>query len=386
MKLLLTSHNWYGEGTTVRAAKLAGALAKRGHQVSLLATSPSPFRSRRFSEGGVDIFLAPHFRDTHRGGWGWLDIPWRSAFSLSRRFDLVHAFDHKPNVVFPAWIQKVLKGAPMVSDWADWWARPQGINAGATGLKAWIEDQSEINVRHLAGWVTAISPRLVRRAIELGLPASRVLLLPSGGEAPAKGISRAAARKRFGFGPGDVVGLYLGVGNADLPLVFAGLSRASLKNMKLLVVGPAEQEKKAMALKAGVADRCVVTGGLYGADMDFALKAADFGLVPLSQNLCNQARWPNKAGEYAAAGLPLLSNPVGPLKEILPVKKAGLLVAPSPAGFARGLEGMASAAARKRMAVAARAWARSDLGWPRIARQLEAFYQAARAAQASGLE
>jgi len=149
MKILMVTHNWAGEGTYVRALKLGQALARRGHAVTLLGTSPRPFCSERRNEGGVRVVLAPHFRDTHRGGWGWLDLPWRAAWCLNKHYDLVHAFDHKPNVILPAWIFKGAKSTPLVSDWADWWGGPEGVNGKAHTLKAEIEERSEERVRHL---------------------------------------------------------------------------------------------------------------------------------------------------------------------------------------------------------------------------------------------
>ena len=356
MKLLFITHNWFGEGTSVRALQFARALVKRGHAVTLLATNPRPFSSARFQDHGVKVVLAPHFRDRHRGGWGWLDLPWRSLWALGQNFELVYAFDHKPNVVLPAWVQKVLKGTPLVSDWADWWSGPKGVNAAATGLKAWVEARSETRVRHLAGWVTAISPRLGKRALDLGLPAERVMVLHSGGRKPEGGLNPRLARKRFAFKPSEVVGLYLGVGNADLPMVYKALASARRKNkkLKLLVVGPDEERKRAMA-------------------------AADFGMVPLASNLMNEARWPNKVGEYAVAGLPILSNPVGPLKRILKKEKAGILAGPSPEAMATAMLKLAgSASFRRSLSRAARAWARRDLDWDKLALRLETFFEQAR--------
>ena len=39
----------------------------------------------------------------------------------SQQYDLVHAFDTRPNVILPALFYKYLYRVPLVIDWADWW-------------------------------------------------------------------------------------------------------------------------------------------------------------------------------------------------------------------------------------------------------------------------
>jgi len=359
----------------VRAMHLARQMVQRGHAVTLLATSPKPFTAHKSYQQGVEVVLAPHFRDTHRGGWGWLDLPFRLGWSLQRKFDLVYAFDHKPNVVLPSYVNKVLKGRPLVSDWADWWGGKEGVNADADGFKAWVEELTEIRIRHLAGWVTAISPLLAERAVAIGLPANQVMLLPGGGDTKAlRPLPQAACRKKLGLDPGRVLGVYLGLGVTDLPMLLQGLKSAGPR-LGLLLLGPNESQKKNMVAAAGLQQSCVVPGRIADAELASWLSAADFGCLPLADNLANRARWPNKVGDYAAAGLPVLANPTGPLKKILAKEKAGILVPASASGFARGMKKMASSAASRRaMGRRARAWVKRDLDWSALAKRLEGFF------------
>jgi len=377
LRLLMVAHNWMGEGTAVRALRLGQGLARRGHQVDLLATSQRPFGSQRYEDDGVRVFLAPHFRDTHRGGWGWLDLPWRAGFCLGHGYDLVHAFDHKPNVVLPAYIYRALKATPLVSDWADWWGKG-GVNANARTLKAEIEEKAEERVRLLAGWVTAISPALAQRAQGLGLPADRVMLLPGG--ADTRGIQvqgQAAARKSLGLDPSLVYALYLGLGSTDLPLLLQGLAlaRAQEPRLRLLLLGPMPEQKMALAREAGVEQACIAPGRVPDADLSRWLAAADLGAIPLADNRMNQARWPNKVGEYLAAGLPVLSNPVGHVAEVLKDSGAGLLVPPSSEGFCDGLLALSKAGAGKAYRAKARQLAEGELSWDALAERCEGFYK-----------
>lgn len=368
----------------MRALRLGQALARRGHRVDLLATSHQPFQSQHYAEGGVNVFLASHFRDTHRGGWGWLDLPWRAGFCLGHGYDLVHAFDHKPNVVLPAYLYKVVRHTPLVSDWADWWGKG-GVNASAHTLKAEIEEKAEERVRLLAGWVTAISPLLAQRACGLGLPAEHVLLVPGGADTRGiQALPQAAARKGLGLDPGLRYALYLGLGATDLPLLLQGLALALKEepDLRLLLLGPMPGQKMALAHEAGVEQACIAPGRVPDADLPRWLAAADLGAIPLADNRMNQARWPNKVGEYLAAGLPVLSNPVGYVAQVLRESGAGLLVPPSAEGFCQGLLQLTAPGAGEAYRSQARRLAEQELSWDALAERCEGFYQRCIAAEA----
>jgi glycosyltransferase involved in cell wall biosynthesis len=378
MRILMLAHNWAGEGTYVRAFQLARAMARLGHDTHVLATNPKPFSFTHSQQDGVQIHLAPHFRDTHRGGWGWLDLPSRLLWVLNQRFDMVHAFDHKPNVVLPAWWLAQVRHTPLVSDWADWWSGPEGINGQADTLKADMEALSEVRIRRLAGWVTAISPMLAQRALDLGIPKERILLLPGGGDPQAiKVQDKAAARQRLGLDPQSPLLLFMGLGNTDLPYLISGFKLFLQKNPKarLILLGPQEQIKRQMAQEQGIEAACMIPGRVPDAQLNDWLSAADGGAIPLPDKLQNQARWPNKVGEYWAAGLPVLCNPVGPLAQLIKEKGGGLLVENTPAAWAEGMQQICGTQEAQEWGKQGRMHVESFLSWDNLALQLLDFYK-----------
>ena len=90
---------------------------------------------------GVEVVEAPDLL-TGRARTGWDPWnTWRRALGLrTRSFDLVHAFDSRPVVIYPALLLQRWTGAALFMDWADWWGRG-----------GWIHDRSGWFVRTFFG-------------------------------------------------------------------------------------------------------------------------------------------------------------------------------------------------------------------------------------------
>ena len=378
MRLLFLNHNVRGAGTYLRAFQLARALAKRGHEITLMTTSAAA----RWAVGseqvqGVEVIEAPDLL-VGRGRTGW--DPWNTGRRIlrlrERTFDLIHAFDSRPVVIYPALVAQHWTGAPLVMDWADWWGRGGWIN----DRSGWFvrtffgpfETWHEESFRGLAAGTTTISRALAARAVALGVAQSSVLQLPNGSDCETvRPLDRAQARKRLNLPAGEPWLVHVGVltpGDLALLLNAHGIAQREQPGLRLALVG---RTATRVSPRPGV----VITGALPLAELHDWLGAADACVVPCRDTIGNRGRWPSKVNDYLAAGRPVVMPKVGDVGELIANSGAGWVTQANAGSLA---EGMLSALVPEHQTVAsqmARVVAERVLSWPLLAQRLEVFYQ-----------
>jgi glycosyltransferase involved in cell wall biosynthesis len=407
LKLLYLNHNVVGTGTYLRALHLGRAMVERGHQVTLVTTSPV----RRFSfheraDGGVHVVEAPDlWWGRARTGWD----PWNAARRWLRLRsvapDLVHAFDGRPVVSIPGWLltggprqaaalrveptaEQTNAAPPLVMDWADWWGRGGQIQQRSGWavrtffgpVETWFEEA----FRGGAAAHTVISGALRDRALGLGLDPQRLLVLPNGCE--PRGLQpadRVAARSGLGVPPGTSLAVHLGVLTpADMCLLTEALRLAAerLPQLRLVLVGRTGATVPQDLLDSG---RVQVTGFVDAAEKDRWLGAADLCVAPLTDTIGSRGRWPSKVNDYLCAGRPTLITAVGDAAGLVRQRGLGWVTAAEPTAFAAGmLDALTNPGVAAEAGERARAVAERELAWGILGAGVEALY--ASAVQAAG--
>jgi glycosyltransferase involved in cell wall biosynthesis len=185
-------------------------------------------------------------------------------------------------------------------------------------------------------------------------------------------------KEKYGIKPGAEVMEFIGFGQADLGIVLDAYRIVKQKRKKLIfiIVGPLEKrwERHVEALRHN--EDIIITGKVpFSAVSDYAA-IADVFMMPLSDNNANRGRGPIKAGDYMAAGRPLIANPVGDMK--IWVKKYGIgeLADYSGASMAKALEKLLShKGLMKEYGKNARKTAEKVLSWGLAAEKLEKAYE-----------
>jgi len=333
MKILYLNHNLKGEGTYFRAFNLARELAKRGHNLTLLTVSnKNNFKSEMEIKDGVKIIATPKFLTIDGGGWGPNDIFFRLNFLRKEKFDIIHGFDHKPNVYLPSLFGKWLhKKTILFSDWADWWGKG-GINSmGRIKPETIIEEFLEEDIRKKVDGVTVISRALEKRALQLGIDNEKIFYIPTGCVIdkikPTSKEEKEKIKRKFKIDNNKKIMMFIGRGQLDLAVLLDAFEyvKNQIKESLFIIVGPLEKkfENKIRAHK--FKDDIIITGSVeYFKVVQYAL-IADLYLMPLSDNPANHGRFPTKIGDYMAGGRPVVANPVGDIKELIEKYECGLL-------------------------------------------------------------
>jgi len=381
--VLLINHNPRGVGTFYRCWHLARNLARIGLTISLLTVSPNR-RVLPLSESKEDVRLVetPNLLTNMYalgGGYGAIGIPYRISYALRHRFDLVHAFDHKPNVLLPAMFAHNMKNTPLVADWSDWWGKTgdgSGLQEGKARLVVKLETATEEYIHRRADRVTTISTGLRQRAISLGIPSEKTCWIPSG--APDDLIlprDRTQCRQELGIPSSTFLLGHVGFGIEDLSMSVPALLMLGRKrrNVRLGIIGPSGPEG---SLGDAEFRRAVVRfGRVPFHKLAPYLGACDAFILPLKDSVVNRTRWPNKFGDYIAAGRPVLTSPIGDVAQFVESADCGIVWRSSSDLVAAVERLMDTPREASEMGRRARSLAEGDLSWATLAKRFMDVYR-----------
>jgi glycosyltransferase involved in cell wall biosynthesis len=382
LRILYLNHNPAGVGTWQRASHFGRALARRGHEVTLVTTDPR----RRFGfavrteESYTEIRAPDLLVGPARTGWDPSNALRRVLRLNGHGADLVHAFDTRPVVIAPALHVAKRTGAALFMDWADWWGRGGRIEERSGWwvrtffgpVETWFEE----SFRTRAHGTTTISRALADRARDLGVDADRIWTLPNGCD--AKGIrpgDRQEARRVLGIAIETPVVVHVGVltpgDMRQLTGAFACVG-GELPGARLVLVGNHTAAVPEDALSSG---RVRVVGFVSSEALGLWLAAADLCVVPLTDTPNNRGRWPGRLNDYLAAGRPTVMPAVGDAAALLDAEGAGWTCRPDPESLARSLlAALRDPEGRRWAGERARAVASGPLAWSALAARLEAAY------------
>lgn len=382
----MLNHNisWSG-GTFFRAYYMAKHLTRLRHKVTLLSISPNKRVGLRASRAeGVEVIETPDlFWGRGRTGWDPWDIINRIAYVDRRHYDIIHAWDCRPAVIFPAlyarWSHKTNKPS-LIIDWCDWWGRggtqkerPGGVTKV---LYNPVETYFEEAFRAKADGTTVISKALYERALKLGVSSEFMKILPQGCDVEIEvDPDRNNARRILGIALEEL--LIVGVGAlmpADAFLLFDALSLVFQKvpTCKMVLIG-----KHGISVPDNIKKKSNFheTGFISEGTLRNYMTACDILIVPLADNVANKARWPSKANPFVALGRAVVITRVGDLPDLLEREDAALVVDPKPKELADGIVRLSSDRELiKHYENNARMVARNILAWPLIVAQLEELY------------
>ena len=375
---------------------IARSVAERGHEVHVVAPW-HPLVARRPEEGGVRFhfyryapmqslnvfgYAAAMRADVSLRAAAYAAAPlalaagWRTARTIARRHRATMMHGHW---VIPGGITAAL-AAP---------ALPLVVSLhGSDVFVAERFGPARLAARHAfhrAGFVTACSDDLARRARALGADANRIETVPYGVDTDRfhpDSTVRASRRTE------------LGVAN-DVPLGFAAGRLVRKKGFEYLIDamsevpgvvlaiagdGTLDEELRTRAHAAGLGPRVRFLGNLTQDRVGEYFAAADFVCVPsVHDDSGNVDGLPNVVLEAMASGTPLITTTAGGIGSVIEDRRTGLVVAErDPQAIAVAIRTLVgNAAFSQSIGRAARAEVQRSFGWSRTAERLEAAYSRA---------
>jgi glycosyltransferase involved in cell wall biosynthesis len=329
---------------SVRAFFIARALAKCGHQVTILMAPYDNLADsgRVWEQEGVRLEnMTLRRNDT----WHQLTVPLRMARrAVELDPDVVHVF--KPigysglAGVYLRWFSR----RPLVLDTDDWegtggW---NDVNAYPALWKRLFDWQERWLARR-ADAVTVVSRTLQTQVWGFGVDPARVVYLPNGPDADLRllpevsGEQTASVRARLGIGDAPFA-LYLGniPHGTDLDLALDALARIRdrLPEARLVIAGVGDglPGLQAHAREVGVTDRVVFAGWVEYDQVPAYLAAANAAINPYRDTLINRAKCAGKVIAAMAMGRAVLTSRLGENLTYIEDGRSGLLTEPGDAG------------------------------------------------------
>jgi glycosyltransferase involved in cell wall biosynthesis len=374
--------NSTGVGTYRRAFALGRQLSGMGNQVTILSTSPNRrlgMAARR--QDGLTLVESPDLLSGPlRSGWD----PWntlnRVVWGSGKKFDVVHAFESRPTVIYPALFLRRTSQAALVVDWADWFGRGGSVEE-RTGkltrsLLRPVETYFEDHFRPGADGVTVICSTLQAKAGTLGVPTDRILYLPNGSDierfSPA---DKAHCRQMLNLPESDfVIGHVGALFPQDACLMAEAFDRVceAHTDARLLVIGRCKIDLAALVRHP---ERIYKTGEIHEDSLNAYFGACDLFWLPLADTNANHGRLPLKLTDYMAAGKPVAATAVGDVQRILDHHAFGVVSRADAGHLAeKTIELILQPEQLRQMGIRARRAAEVDFQWSDRACELLEFY------------
>jgi glycosyltransferase involved in cell wall biosynthesis len=246
-----------------------------------------------------------------------------------------------------------------------------------------------------AGFVTACSDDLRRRAIQLGADAARIEVVPYGVDAdrfrpdPA---SRATRRRALHVDEG--VPLIVAAGRLVRKKGFEylldalpGVLEATPAVLAIAGEGDLDQELQARAAQLGIANSVRFLGRVTQDEIAHLLAAGDLIVVPsVRDDAGNVDGLPNVVMEALASGTPLVTTPAGGIGSVVTDEQTALVVPERDPKALTGAIGrlVASPDLRAALGTAGRRLAAHRFGWTTTGERFEAAYDRALAFKSNG--
>lgn len=347
MKILMLNFERKSLGTYFRAYNWAKYLVRRGYEITIACLSNNQrFKSKIYYDDGIRILETPNFLDgswlmarfSGIQGWGALDIIIRLREIFRTRYDIIHTFEHHPNVSVPVYLAPKKQLPILISDWCD--------NYGKGGFRDYYQyrldylyrnigfplrrlmDFIERDLRVKSQGITVISKFLFQRAINMGIDRNKIFLIRGGVDIDKiKPYCKEIAKEKLGINKEHKILAFLGSHQADLDFALDALALAlrDVPDIYFLIIGKNNDKVRKKAAELNMTNRLIQAGWCLNRQLPWYLSAADAFLLPMRDNPINQARWPNKIGEYLAAGRPTICTRCGDVAELIEKEEIGVV-------------------------------------------------------------
>lgn len=373
-------YNQANRGTYWRALGFARVLVRRGYNVTVLCTSPhARLRRNQSVVDGVRLIEFPDLLPgSLRSGWDLWNTLNRMAFLQEKNFDLVHAFETRPVVIFPA-LAVERRGARLFMDWCDWFGKGGSVeerpNPILRAILSPVETFFEDHYRIRAYGITVINSFLRQRAINLGVKPEKIRLIRNGADVTIPVIDYRSARKALGLPiEGPWIGFVGGTYTRDAQFMATAFNHVLTvaPQARLVLAGYFNRSIEAWVQNPSAIIR---SGVVKYHDLYTYLAACNVCWLPLCDSGANRGRWPYKLTDYISIARPIISTAVGDLADVIPQYGLGLVTPVDAKQFADETLSLLRDETRAQViGQTARRAAEEVFNWDKLTDELEAFY------------
>jgi glycosyltransferase involved in cell wall biosynthesis len=387
MKLLFSHYAVIDKEGFGRTFMLAREMALRGHAVDLLTTLPSGkfiFPYRKEERDGVQLYAFPDIVPDalRRTGFGALSVLLRCLFIMTRSYDVVFGDNgHRPSSGWCCRVHRLFRKSKYVTEWWDFFGRGgqyDELSWTKKITKGAYDRLTEVADKRAADGVIVLSQKMKERALNNKVSAAKLTVIQGGCDVRTIHYrTPGSTKEKFGLSPDTFCFGFAGMNEGELldVLPFISAVNALKEELPLQWMTTGRKLSDAVKQQYQVGDALKEFGWVDYDDYSEVLACADVFILLQQENMCNETRWPNKLGDYLAAGRIVLTNPVGELRHLCAAYPEQLI---SCASEQKALmQTMRELAARPQQVAAAgrrsREIAMTELSWAAKAKELEHF-------------
>ena len=314
-----------------RTFMLAREICSLGNKVVLLTTQPSkmfvfPFHVEYRNKVKIIAFpeiLPDSFRRT---GFGFFSAILKIIYIIKEhKFDIVHSdTGHRPSAALPAFFIQFFYKVPHVMEWWDFFGRGGHFDQKSLLKKITFGYydifMQKLLMKQVSGLVV-LSEFLKNKAIDYKIKESIILVLNGGCDISYinyKGTN-IKIKKKNKILIDSLTFCFVGMNNNEFNDIIPFIKAINLVKTRLRVnwitTGMIIPEK--LKKEYNITNELKELGWQDYSDFVEILQMADVFILIQKNNIMNKARWPNKLGDYLAAGRLILTNPVGEVTRLI---------------------------------------------------------------------
>lgn len=330
MRILISNFAILDKAGFSRTPKLAQELVRLGNQVTLLTSLPSNkfvFPYKKIIRDGVTIIAFPDIvpNSFRRTGFSLFTFFFKLVFILFNKYDIYHSdVGHRPSGGIPILIKKLFSRVVYITEWYNYYGRGGQFDT-KRGFKkithGFYDLFWEVRDKKLADGVVCLSTEMASRAISENISKSKVTVINGGADVRSIPFSISPKfREKYGISQDSLTFGFAGmsVGQLEDIMPFIGaLNKLSYQNSKianstLITTGNFLPESIQKSL--GNRFKFLEYGWVDYKEYGELLNCADYFILLQEPNLDHKTRWPNRLGDYIAAGRKTIINPFGETK------------------------------------------------------------------------
>lgn len=391
MKILFSHYAVIDKEGFGRSFMLARELARLGHDVIFLTSQPTssfffPFRKEIRNKVKILSFpdIVPSFM--LRTGFGFLSVIMKAIYIFVNESDIYHSdAGHRPSGGIPILFKKMFVKLTYIAEWWDHFGRggqfdsKKGIRKITHGYYDLI---FEVPEKKLADGVVCLSNGMFDRARKLKV--NKKICVISGG----------SDIETIDFYPTTEYKEKFDIASSSLTFGFVGMTKGEIQDITPFI--------KAVnyLIKQGLDINWYTTGSYIPKnikeDLNIGNELTEFGWVDYKlfpeilscadcfvltqrEDLWSYTRWPNKIGDYLAAGRPILTNPYGEVAHMVTDNKQYFFTTQFNAErIAQKIKEIYENGIDQNLRYQIRKFAENEVSWNNKARQLLSFYEKVR--------
>lgn len=327
MRILFSHYAIIDKEGFSRSFNLAKELSLQGNEVTFLTGLPSKefyFPYKKEIRFGVKIFafpdIVPNFM--RRTGFGFLIVISKLIFIIKNNFDIYHSdAGHRPSGGIPILIKKMFVKLTYVCEWWDYFGKggqydsKKGIKKITHGMYDLVFEKFE---KRFADGIVCLSTKMEERARNEKFPVDRICVINGGADTrEIKFHQYPIYRKKIGVDSKALVFAFIGMNLGELkdiiPFIQAlnelVVEDTNFAESVLLTTG--RYIPKEIASELNIKFKIIELGWVDYHELSDVLNCVDLFVLLQKENLKNETRWPNKIGDYFAAGRKTIINPYG---------------------------------------------------------------------------